>query len=257
MDSKYNDRMKRELVGLVVGVALLVSGSVFLFSQFMWQGDSVAASLPETPEQSPAQTPPARTASLQDKPLAGTENPTTTLPRTTTPITPPEPEAATPEPVMVASLSPEITTDTSEVTETLPETNVETALTTEATETLPETDIETALTTEVTETSPETAVETMLTTADFENTGWIYGGQFVNGKWLEQGLKTGDELPEAGKRYATTWGATVRDNPPGARYNNGSKMGSPIDYFTAGREVSVLQVKQSGTKGHIWLEVGW
>lgn len=84
-----------------------------------------------------------------------------------------------------------------------------------------------------------------------DNTGWIYAGQFVNGRWSEQGLKIGNELPESGKQYSLNWGATVRDNPPGRRKG----LGKPISNLSSGREIEILQVKKSGSKGHIWLEI--
>lgn len=85
-------------------------------------------------------------------------------------------------------------------------------------------------------------------------TGWIYAGQFANGKWTEQGVKSGSTLPVSGQRYALTWSATVRDNPPGKK-TSGSKLGKVIANLAAGKEVEVVQVKQSGRQGHVWLEI--
>lgn len=87
------------------------------------------------------------------------------------------------------------------------------------------------------------------------STGWIYGGQFANGKWKEQGLKIGAELPVTGNKYPLSWGATVREHPPGKRSEGGGKLGKTLGNLAAGSEVEIVQVKKSGGKGHVWLEI--
>lgn len=83
--------------------------------------------------------------------------------------------------------------------------------------------------------------------------GWIYAGQFVGGKWLEKGLNIGNELPVSGQRYPLNWGATVRAAPPGK--NSGGKQSNSRGYLAQGQSIQVLQVRPSGSKGHIWLEI--
>jgi hypothetical protein len=86
-----------------------------------------------------------------------------------------------------------------------------------------------------------------------DNTGWIYAGQFVNNKWLEKGLTINDELPVVGQSYPLSWGAVVRAAPPGK--NSGGKHSTNKGNLSAGQKVEVVQVKKSGNKGHIWLEI--
>ena len=86
-------------------------------------------------------------------------------------------------------------------------------------------------------------------------TGWIYAGQFANGKWTEKGLKIGAELPVTGNKYPLSWGATVREHPPGKRSEGGGKLGKTLGNLAAGRDVEIVQVKKSGSKGHVWLEI--
>jgi hypothetical protein len=86
-----------------------------------------------------------------------------------------------------------------------------------------------------------------------ENTGWIYAGQFAHNKWQEKGLAIGDELPVAGQSYPLNWGAVVRAEPPGK--NSGGKHSANKGNLSAGRKVEVIQVRKSGNKGHIWLEI--
>lgn len=81
--------------------------------------------------------------------------------------------------------------------------------------------------------------------------GWIYGGQFSNGKWLEQGLVIGEELPVSGKRYTLNWGANIRPQPPG----KGNTLANTIGYLPQGGTIEILRVKKSGNQGHIWLEI--
>ncbi len=67
--------------------------------------------------------------------------------------------------------------------------------------------------------------------------------------------KIGAELPVVGNKYPLSWGATVRDYPPGKRSSGDSKLGKTVGNLAPGREVDVVQVKKSGSKGHVWLEI--
>lgn len=82
-------------------------------------------------------------------------------------------------------------------------------------------------------------------------TGWVYAGQFIDGAWLERGLVIGDELPANGQSYALNWGANIRSQPPGKSTEPSENVG----YLAQGRNVEIVQVKESGTKGHVWLEI--
>jgi hypothetical protein len=68
-------------------------------------------------------------------------------------------------------------------------------------------------------------------------------------------LKIGAELPVSGAKYVLTWGATVRENPPGKRSEGNGKLSKSLGNLAPGREVEIVQVKKSGGKGHIWLEI--
>lgn len=84
-----------------------------------------------------------------------------------------------------------------------------------------------------------------------EKSGWIYGGQFTDGKWVERGLVIGEELPVNGQNYALNWGANIRPQPPG----KDTTLAQTIGYLPQGKTVEILRVKKSGSKGHIWLEI--
>lgn len=84
-------------------------------------------------------------------------------------------------------------------------------------------------------------------------TGWIYAGQFSEGKWQAKGLIIGDELPATGHSYALNWGANIRANPPGKTKVEGLREN--VGYLAQGRKVEILQIKQSGSKGHIWVQI--
>ncbi|MDD5392253.1 MAG: hypothetical protein PHE17_04470 [Thiothrix sp.] len=82
-------------------------------------------------------------------------------------------------------------------------------------------------------------------------TGWIYAGQFTDGAWIERGLVIGDELPVSGQSYALNWGANIRSQPPGKT----TELSENVGYLAQGHNVEIVQVKKSGSKGHVWLEI--
>jgi hypothetical protein len=84
-------------------------------------------------------------------------------------------------------------------------------------------------------------------------TGWIYAGQFSDGKWQAKGLIIGDELPLEGRSYALNWGANIRANPPGKAKADG--LSENVGYLAQGRKVEIVHIKQSGNKGHIWAQI--
>ena len=90
--------------------------------------------------------------------------------------------------------------------------------------------------------------------AESNKTGWIYAGQFTDGKWQAKGLVIGDELPSAGHSYALNWGANIRATPPG-KAQASDKQRENVGYLAQGRKVEIVQIKQSGNKGHIWLQI--
>jgi len=213
------EQMKRELIGLVIGTTLLMAGMAFLFSQSIVASNAsnTVTQTVEAPRVDKVPEPQAIAAVLEPEPV--------------------------PTPVIPAS-SPTVAIAADQAE---PET---TAVTVPALAAL-------------TETPPETPENTPAAPAEVSEkiieppaaTGWIYAGQFANGKWSEQGLKIGAELPVSGAKYALTWGATVRENPPGKRSEGGGKLSKSLGNVVPGREIEVVQVKKSGSKGHIWLEI--
>ena len=101
------------------------------------------------------------------------------------------------------------------------------------------------------EKKPTETTTTDTTAATTGNTGWIYAGQFINGKWVERGLVIGEELPAAGQSYALNWGANIRSEPPG----KDTSLSKTVGYFAQGHSVSIVQVRKSGSKGHVWLQI--
>lgn len=98
---------------------------------------------------------------------------------------------------------------------------------------------------------PEPPPSEQNTTKENSQSGWIYGGQFHDGKWVERGLVIGEELPVSGKSYTLNWGANIRPQPPGKN----TTLAETVGYLPQGKTVDILQVKKSGSKGHIWLEI--
>lgn len=81
--------------------------------------------------------------------------------------------------------------------------------------------------------------------------GWIYAGQFLNGRWLERALVIGDELPTNGNRYTLSWETHVRTDPP----SKNKPLSQTVANLSQGQQIEVIQVKKSGNKGHIWLKI--
>lgn len=88
---------------------------------------------------------------------------------------------------------------------------------------------------------------------------WLYAGQFQNGKWSLLGLDIDSTtLPEPNHSYKLTWGAKVRSAPPSQRMSTASaNLAESIGYLAEGSSIQVLNVKQSGKNGHIWLEIAY
>lgn len=83
--------------------------------------------------------------------------------------------------------------------------------------------------------------------------GWIYAGQFSNGVWTQRGLVIGNQLPVQGQRYQLAAGAKLRDTPPGRRVSG--NLGEAVGFLNSGQSVQIVQVKNSGNTGHIWLQI--
>lgn len=212
------EQMKRELIGLVIGTTLLMAGMAFLFSQTLVADNANSESAVTAAVVTPPAPPPVAAAKADIPVLAALDvasNNTTAV----AVVTPPEPAAVT----LPAVAPPAVLPTPPAVVATV------------ETPALPET--------------PKADETTSGTT------GWIYAGQFANGKWSEQGLKIGAELPVAGNKYPLSWGATVREHPPGKRSEGGGKLGKTLGNLAPGRDVEIVQVKKSGSKGHVWLEI--
>lgn len=227
--------MKRELIGLVLGTMLLMAGLAFLFSQNITASTSLESKRANDANDIRTEQPVVAQAAMSAPPV---------MQDTPTP-------AAMPATLAVAAVRdtpapPETATEiTPAVTAALPPTAVP--------EEVPVAEQPAAVENTPTATPPATAAQPDTASAAVA-TGWIYAGQFANGKWTEQGVRSGSTLPVSGQRYALTWSATVRDNPPGKK-TSGSKLGKVIANLAAGKEVEVVQVKQSGRQGHVWLEI--
>ncbi len=225
------EQMKRELIGLVIGTTLLMAGMAFLFSQSIVASSTsdTATKIAEAP--SVAKLPePAATPAVAEQ--------------ATTAVAP----ASSPSVAAVADQAePETTAVTVPALAALPVPQPEIPEKAPATSATPAETSEKVMEASTAPTEPDSSTTVA--------TGWIYAGQFTNGKWSEQGLKIGAELPVSGAKYALTWGATVRENPPGKRSEGGGKLSKSIGHLAPGREVEIVQVKKSGSKGHIWLEI--
>lgn len=88
-----------------------------------------------------------------------------------------------------------------------------------------------------------------------KNTGWIYVGQYREGKWLQQGLQLQGGIPMVGQNYPVAWAATVRGAPPGRQGAANAGLGKAIGHIPVGKTVDVLEVVDSGKQGHIWVKV--
>jgi hypothetical protein len=237
-----SEQMKRELIGLVIGTSLLMAGMAFLFSQTLVADDPVSVATADTT---------SKTESVvQEQPLPAAPPPVAAVTAPASPTTTPAlatRDVATADTAVVLANAAETAATPRPVAATPAEPPVSS--------TPPAQDKAAAA---VTATEASTAAAPPEDAAAEEKpgkTGWLYAGQFANGKWTEQGLKVGGELPASGGRYSLTWGATVRDNPPGKRGSANGKLGKTIANLAPGREVEIVQVKKSGKQGHVWVEV--
>lgn len=86
--------------------------------------------------------------------------------------------------------------------------------------------------------------------------GWIYAGQYKNGKWGKTNLGLpADTLPNSGSIYRVIANTTVRLALPKKRKTNGTNLAKGIGSLTANQEIEVIRLKYSGNDGHIWLEI--
>ncbi|MEB4593306.1 hypothetical protein VSS37_20175 [Candidatus Thiothrix sp. Deng01] len=243
--SSRSEQMKRELIGLVIGATLLMTGMAVLFSQVISADSHASAMFADVP-------PDAVPASLS-QPLASPPPPPSILQasasHTATAMELASLDVAadnTKVSAAVASAQMGNSTPAPQAADVAPAASAESA---QVDAGAPPSDVSGAAPNET-----NTPPEDHQTQQKPGRTGWIYAGQFANGKWSEQGLKLGAELPASGGRYVLTWGATVRDNPPGKKSGSGA-LGKTIGNLAVGDEVEVVQVKKSGSKGHVWLEV--
>lgn len=228
VQNSRREQMKRELIGLVIGTTLLMAGMAFLFSQTLvadGASSTSAANEAAKPEPVVAASAPivAAVPSVAPAPSVMADTTSSAISKADIPV--------------LASL--DVSTENAAVTpDKVPEVSAEV---------ITEAKVEAS-------TAPENTPPVAAATPT-GSTGWIYAGQFVSGKWTEQGLKIGAELPVVGNKYPLSWGATVRDYPPGKRSSGDSKLGKTVGNLAPGREVDVVQVKKSGSKGHVWLEI--
>lgn len=247
------EQMARALALLVIGVGVLLAGLGWFFQQTPIDNSypRVSEQVAETPpttltdapaqppvEAAPAAMPPLDTSklSLKDKPAPETPPVIQETPASTEAA---KPEATPAEPAPVKAAQPEPTAPPAEETAKPAETSQ------------PETPppAQEAKTDTTADTKPPATETTQQDGAG--KTGWIYGGQFSDGKWLERGLVIGEELPVSGQNYTLNWGANIRSQPPG----KGTALSETVGYLPQGGTVQILQVRKSGSKGHIWLEV--
>ena len=268
-------QMKHELIGLVIGSIFLLVGVAFLFNHAV-EGkteatDSAAVAVETNGAANPLSAATTNTASavpaVNPVVSATADIVQTTIPNNTpAPVNPPPPiaetkaDSAKSEPMMVAAAA---ITETNTAIATSPpiaptgnDTKpAESAVSNATASSVP---VVTMTATDTTEASPSSetvtdqdpSVEEKITTSE---SGWIYAGQFNEGRWEEKALAIGDQLPEAGQQYALKWDSIVRAAPPGR--NSGGKMSKALANIGAGQKVTVLEVKNSGSKGHIWLKI--
>jgi hypothetical protein len=272
------DSFARSLIGLSIGIVVLLGGVMFLFQSFYITSDSTLSPTtpklettttskfseePSTVHASQASTvvPPVL-LSLADKKVISV-NDTITMPA-----------PAHPRATMAADVEPANTSTTIESTSAAsqaPATPIDKTVAESQPSAAPigktaadeapssKAPVVTAnkTSTKANETSEDKdkkdKVALTSTHAETEKTGWIYAGQFSDGKWQAKGLIIGDELPAIGHSYALNWGANIRANPPGKA--NTDRLSENVGYLAQGRKVDIVQLKQSGSKGHIWVQI--
>ena len=222
VQNSRREQMKRELIGLVIGTTLLMAGMAFLFSQtLVADGETVSDAKPVMATAESSIMPASPVMAKADIPALAS------LDLATDPAT----SNLAVEPVKMTPTPPAVVT---------PEAKTVVSETIEATATI----------------KPDVPpVEEKVAATATGSTGWIYAGQFTDGKWTEQGLKIGAELPVVGNKYPLAWSATVREQTPSKHSSGSRKLGKVAANLASGSEVEVVQVKKSGTKGHVWLEI--
>lgn len=266
------DSFARSLIGLSIGIVVLLGGVILLFQNFYISADLNTSVTRNTTVAEPTQ--PATTSSETDssnKPQTVTSNsivppvllsledkqvisandsitmPAPAKPRATMAS---EVEPATINTPIDTSPANAITPPASPPEKTLA-TNDETPSSKTAVQNANKATPKASDPTE--EKSKKDKVALTSTQTETGKTGWIYAGQFSDGKWQAKGLIIGDELPSMGHSYALNWGANIRANPPGKTKVEG--LSENVGYLAQGRKVEVVQLKQSGNKGHIWVQI--
>lgn len=265
-------QMKHELIGLVIGSIFLLVGVAFLFNHAV---EGKTESTDPAAVETNAAASPLSVATTNTAPAVPAVNPVvsatpdivqTTIPNNTpAPVNPPpvaetKADSTKSEPMVVAASA---VTETNTAIATSPpiapagndNKSAESAVSNATSSSAP---VVTMAATDTTEASPSTET---ITTQDpsveekitLGKSGWIYAGQFNEGRWEEKALAIGAQLPEAGQQYALKWDSIVRAAPPGR--NSGGKMSKALANIGAGQKVTVLEVKDSGSKGHIWLKI--
>lgn len=245
--SRRQQQMKRELIGLVVGAVCLVTGVGILFNHTVegnipTDKNTVVSTKPAEaitaaalPAISAASVVPnmAITASNTEQPIPVNNSAAIATTTTTTPV------------ITDTTAAPPVSTTAIATTAAGSDKPIETTV-----------EVKAAPTEQPTNTSaqPEAEQAKTVTAEDNQKSGWLYAGQFTGGKWVEQALKIGAELPVAGQSYTIQWDSIVRQAPPGVGAKGG-KNSKALANIAAGNKIDVLEVKPASTKGHIWLKI--
>lgn len=247
--SRRQQQMKRELIGLVVGAVCLVTGVGILFNH------TVEGNIP-TDKDTVVSTKPAEAITAAALPAISAAS---VVPNMA--VTASNTEQPTPVNNSAAMATASTTATTPIITDTaaappVSATAVETTAASSDKPTETTVEVKAAPTEQPTDTSAQTEAEQAKTVAteDNQKSGWLYAGQFTGGKWVEQALKIGTELPVAGQSYTIQWDSIVRQAPPGVGAKGG-KNSKALANIAAGNTIDVLEVKPASTKGHIWLKI--
>ena len=264
-------QMKHELIGLVIGSIFLLVGVAFLFNHAV---EGKTESTDPAAVETNAAASPLSVAATNTAPAVPAVNPDvsttpdnaqTAIPNMPAPVNLPpvaetKADSAKSDPIVLAATA---VTETNTAIATSPpiaptgndnkfaESAVSNATSSSASVvTMATTDTKEASPSTETVTTQDPSVEEKITLG---KSGWIYAGQFNEGRWEEKALAIGAQFPEAGQQYALKWDSIVRAAPPGR--NSGGKMSKALANIGAGQKVTVLEVKNSGSKGHIWLKI--
>ena len=264
------DSFARSLIGLSIGIVVLLGGVILLFQNFYISADSNTSVSRNTTVVEPIQPVPTSATDSSNKPQPVISNsivPPVLLSLEDKQVISANDSITMPAPAKPrATMANEVeTANVSTPIESPRPTNVSPPAPAEKTvasvDETPSSKMVVENTNKVTSKSSETLDEktkkdkVALTSTHTETgkTGWIYAGQFSDGKWQAKGLIIGDELPSVGHSYALNWGANIRANPPGKTKVDG--LSENVGYLAQGRKVEIVHLKQSGNKGHIWVQI--